>query len=112
MSKVIKLMVYKNRRVFISFRENVPYITVKDSWNEEELEFPIDAKLLGNVEDYPYAIDIEVYSYDFMARRTYKFFYKTQNDAKDAISKFVIGSEFLDDEIIKKVEGPFEADCV
>ena len=48
-----KLMIYKNRRVYINFRNGIPHIPVIDSWDGEELEFQIDPKFLGNIEDYP-----------------------------------------------------------
>ena len=110
MENGIKLMIYKNRKVYVNFRDGIPYISVKESFDGETIQIPIDSNLLENVEEYRYFIEIEVFSSEYMAARTYKFFYKSESDANEAAKKYkyAVGKEFFDDEIIRKVLGPLE----
>ena len=108
MECVSKMMVYKNRKTLIDFRDGTPCITFKDSWDGDEIILKVDEQELEEVENCEYSIEIETFSLDYLEGRMYKHFFKTEADAKIALSKYKVGDEFFDDEVIKKLLGPFK----
>lgn len=102
-----KEVIRNHSKITVEFDAGVPYLSVYDSWEGDFIKLELDMESLEEVTEYPFYIEIETYSYDAMSRMLFKRYYKTEADAIKDMSKFEIDSEYLDDNVIKKVKGPF-----
>ena len=103
----LKEVIRNHSKITVEFNEGVPYLSVYDSWEGDFIKLELDIESLEEVMEYPYYIEIDTYSYDTMSRMLFKRYYKTEADAIKDMAKFEVGSEYLDDIVIKNVKGPF-----
>ena len=104
----LKEVIRNHSKITVEFNDGIPYLSVYDSWEGDFIKLELDIESLEEVEEYPYFIEIDAFSYDAMSRMLFKRYYKNVEEATEDMEKFKVNSEYLDEIVIKNVKGPFK----
>lgn len=104
----VKEMIRNHSKINVRFENGASYVTIYEGLTNSFVNIEIDASSLEDAADYPYYLEIETFSYDDFCSILFRRYYKTESEAVNDIKLFKVGTEYVDDVVIKNVKGPFK----
>lgn len=104
----VKEVIWKHSKINISYKKGVPFLTRYDDFEARFVDVSLKEEEIGDVDDYPYYIEITTFSYLEMCAVLFSRYYKTEEEALEEKERFKKGDEYLPDIEIKRVKGPYK----